>query len=263
MDWLEKARQAAARPPARARDSLFARVGDGGEPAEIGSVEPALAERLLAAGLPLHRSNEVWVVASPIDASLERIARWLHGEGICPHWRGEVLAVTDTSGREVGVIERGAVRALGIKTFAVHLIGFAPGDAVWAQQRSATKATDPGQWDTLMGGQIAAGESIATALERETMEEAGLVIGELHDLRRRDDMTIRRPLPEGYMVEEIAVFCALVPEGVEPVNRDGEVDRFECLEEEALVERLHLGAFTLEAALILGAELERRGRGPR
>jgi 8-oxo-dGTP pyrophosphatase MutT (NUDIX family) len=242
---------------------LFAQGDDGSEPAEIGSIEPELAERLLAAGLSVFRSNGDWAVAAPIDASLERIARWLNREGICPHWRGEALAVTDASGREVGVIERGAVRALGIKTFAVHLIGIAPGDAVWAQKRSATKATDPGQWDTLMGGQIAAGESIATALERETMEEAGLVIGELHDLRRRDDITIRRPLAEGYMVEEIAVFCALVPEGVEPVNRDGEVERFECLDEAALVERLRAGAFTLEAALILGAELERRTRGHR
>jgi len=44
-----------------------------------------------------------------------------------------------------------------------------------------------------------------------------------------------------------------------PVNRDGEVARFECLGTAALVERLRADAFTLEAALILAGALERAG----
>jgi hypothetical protein len=61
------------------------------------------------------------------------------------------------------------------------------------------------------------------------------------------------------MVERIEVFRGVVPDGVEPVNGDGEVERFERLGDAALVERLAAGEFTLEATLILGAELERRG----
>ena len=107
-----------------------------------------------------------------------------------------------------------------------------------------------------MGGQMAAGESIATTLERETAEEAGLAMSQLVGLTRGPDVAIRRPVAEGWMDERIAVFRAVMAEGASPSNRDGEVVRFDCLEEAVLRRRLATGDFTLEATLILGAELE-------
>jgi 8-oxo-dGTP pyrophosphatase MutT (NUDIX family) len=190
---------------------------------------------------------------------LPAVARWLHAEGIAPHWRDELLAVTDVDGRALGAIERGVVRILGLSTAAVHLVGSDAAGRTWVQLRAATKSTDPGLWDTLMGGQVAAGESIAETLARETLEEAGLAIADLHRLERGDPIVLRRPVREGYMVERIEVFRALVPAAVVPINRDGEVERFEYLDDAGLVERLAGGGFTLEATLILGAELERRG----
>jgi len=127
------------------------------------------------------------------------------------------------------------------------------------QKRAATKSTDPGLWDTTMGGQVAAGERVGTTLMRETMEEAGIDVAVLSDLVHATPIVVQRPVREGYMVERIEVFRAVVPEGIEPVNRDGEVERFERLDDAALVARLAGGEFTLEATLILGAELERRG----
>ena len=64
------------------------------------------------------------------------------------------------------------------------------------------------------------------------------------------------------MVEHIEVFEAVVPDGLVPVNRDGEVERFERLAPPALIERLQADRFTLEAALILAASLQRRGHLP-
>jgi len=60
------------------------------------------------------------------------------------------------------------------------------------------------------------------------------------------------------MVEHIEIFEAVVPHGFEPVNRDGEVDRFEALAPADLIARLQADAFTLEAALILVEALRRR-----
>jgi len=40
---------------------------------------------------------------------------------------------------------------------------------------------------------------------------------------------------------------------VEPVNQDGEVDAFFCMDEGELLARLARDEFTLEAALVLGA----------
>ena len=61
------------------------------------------------------------------------------------------------------------------------------------------------------------------------------------------------------MIEHIEVFEAVVPRGLEPVNRDGEVDRFEALMPAELIGRMQDDAFTLEAALILIEALRRRG----
>jgi len=240
-------------PPASARAEL--RLGAGGP--EIGSIEPALAARMVAAGLPLRRSGESWSVHGKGDASLAAIARWLEHEGISPRWRDELLPVVDAEGRTLAGVERSVVRVLGLRTFAVHLSGRARDGRFWVQQRAFDKATDPGRWDTLMGGQVAAGESIEATLARETWEEAGFALADLTALERGPDVSVRRPVGEGYMDERIAVFRAVLADGLTPTNRDGEVVRFECLGEAALRERLADGAFTLEATLILGAELER------
>jgi len=222
---------------------------------EIGSIEPALAERIAAAGLPLRRSGPAWTIESAADPSLAAIARWLLQQGIGLRRRDELLPVVDADGRTLAGVERGVVRVLGVRTFAVHLSGRSADGRFWVQQRALDKATDPGRWDTLMGGQMAAGESIEATLERETAEEAGLGLADLKGLTRGPDVTVRRPVAEGWMDERIAVFRAVLAAGVKPVNRDGEVLRFACLERAALRRRLAAGDFTLEATLILGAEL--------
>ncbi len=250
--WVERLRARAAAPPLRPRQPLYARRAG----AAIGSVEPALAQRLAGAGLPIAADRDGWCVGGALDPGLAAIARWLDGAGFGGRWRDERLAVTDAAGQALGSIERAAARPLGITTHAVHLVGRDPAGSVWVQQRALDKATDPGLWDTLMGGLISAGESIAQTLERETWEEAGLRIGQLRQIAPLGRITIRRPVREGYMVEHIHMFDALVPDGVHPANQDGEVQRFECLDRPQLLARLRADAFTLEAALILAEALQ-------
>jgi 8-oxo-dGTP pyrophosphatase MutT (NUDIX family) len=256
-EWLRRARGAADVMPLRPRRPLSLTVAPDRNEA-IGSIEPEIADRMVRAGLALAASAAGYLVAAPADASLAAIARWLREEGLAAPWRDELLAVSAADGQVLGSVERAVVRVLGLATEAVHLIGVASRDTTWVQLRASSKATDPGRWDTLMGGQVAAGESIAATLARETMEEAGLAVADLRNLARCPSITIRRPVAEGYMVERIEVFRALVPDQLVPSNRDGEVERFDRLDQGALVARLAADAFTLEATLILGAELERR-----
>ena len=253
-DWRAAAHAAADLPPAVPRATLWL---DGHA---VGSIEPALAARLAEAGLPLADTDDGlgWRIAGPADASLATIAHWLHEQGLSARWRDERLAVTSANGSALAAVERAVVRVLGITTRAVHLVGFAPDGRVWVQQRAFDKAVDPGLWDTLMGGQVSAGESIEETLERETQEEAGLAIAALVDLRHTDRITVRRPVAKGYVVEHIEVFEATVPAALAPINQDGEVERFECLAIAALLESLAAGAFTLEATLILDRSLARR-----
>ena len=59
----------------------------------------------------------------------------------------------------------------------------------------------------------------------------------------------------GYMVEGTDWYHCTVPDGVVPVNQDGEVAQFLLLTPSELVARLHRNEFTLEAALVLVAAL--------
>ena len=255
-DWRAAARAAADLPPAAPRAPPCGSASD-----VVGSIEPAIAARLADAGLPLAATGDGrgWRVAAPPDASLAAIARWLHEQGLSAPWRDERLAVDAVDGRTLGAVERAVVRVLGITTRAVHLVGFAPDGRVWVQQRAFDKAIDPGRWDTLMGGQVGAGESVEDTLERET-----------HGRGRPRD---RRPAsmsavptgspcagrsPRATSSSTSRSFEATVPDGVVPRNRDGEVERFECLAAAPLHEQLAGGAFTLEATLILDRSLARR-----
>ncbi|CAN5190112.1 NUDIX domain-containing protein [soil metagenome] len=244
--WIATQQACADRPPLQPRSRLFA------NPATcIGSVEPSLALRMQAAGLPVQPTDDACLINAPIGPSLEAIARWLDTHRLASRWRNELLAVTDEAGNTVAAIERAAVRPLGITTHAVHLIAMAPNGDVWVQQRALDKATDPGLWDTTMGGLVSAGESIVQTLARETWEEAGLHIEALLDVLPRGRFTVQRPVDNGYMVEHIHVFGATVPEGMLPLNQDDEVAAFERMPRGALQQRLLAGQFTLEAGLIL------------
>ncbi len=253
--WLAGLRQRADSPPLVPRTALT--IGD--PPARIGSVEPSLAQCMQDAGLPLRRSGPGWHILTTPDTSLMAIAQWLNARGIGGRWRAEMLAVIDEQGRAVGAIERAAVRPLGLTTFAVHLVAARADAKVWVQQRAANKATDPGQWDTTMGGQVGAGESAADALTRETWEEAGLHLAQMQGLREAGRITFRRPVTEGFLVEHIDVFDATLADAVVPANQDGEVQRFDCLAPGELLAWLREDRFTLEAATILVAWLQRRG----
>ncbi len=260
--WLDMLRLAVNAQPRRPRVPLLA----GGS--VIGSVDPELLAGLPMPSLPdgravlCARPSGGWQVQGEVTASLALLARALHGAGLAGAWRDELLAVTDTAGERLGAIERGAVRPLGLATQAVHLVGFGPEGGpernadfrVWVQQRAWDKASEPGLWDTLMGGMVAAEDSLAGALERETWEEAGLRLEQLHELRHGGAVDLRRPSGSGgmaYMVEHIDWYRCTVPSGVVPRNQDGEVLQFRLMDRRELFGKLERYEFTVEAACVL------------
>ena len=259
--WVAAARARAQRPPRVPRLPL--RVAG----QAVGSVEPGILDEIASKGLLDKRyklskdEREGWSLHAPGEATpaLDALAQALRAQGRCGPWRNEQLAVCDAQGRRIGTIERGAVRPLGLATQAVHLVARAPDGHMWVQLRAFDKPNNPGQWDTLMGGMVSAADTLPQALARETWEEAGLRVEALRGVAHGGHVRLAVPSEEahgcGYMVERIDWFHATVPEGVAPVNQDGEVERFELLAPQALLERLAQGAFTPEAALVLAAAL--------
>ena len=260
-DWVGVARAQAARGPQAARIPLFA----GAE--RVGSVDEAIwsdfrPQRLLDKRYQLSKEEfegaAAWVLrGDSASGALNALAAALRATGRCGPWRGEQIAVHGTQGQRVGTVERGAVRVLGVATQAVHLVGCAEDGRMWVQQRSLAKPSHPGRWDTLMGGMVSAADTLATALARETWEEAGLRIGALRAAVHGGHVDFDRPCDEGegagHMVERIDWFHATVPAGLVPENQDGEVERFELLPHAEVQARLAQGVFTPEAALVLAA----------
>jgi len=159
----------------------------------------------------------------------------------------------------LGVIERAAVRPLGLLTKAVHLNAWTPDGKLWVARRSLSKSTDPGMWDTLVGGLAGRGEDLELALVRECGEEAGL---DEPDLVRRTPLRtilrIHRRLPEGYQVEDVLTSTCILAPDVRPANRDGEVMEIATIDVATALHHVAEGEFTLEAALVLVEDIMRR-----
>jgi len=261
--WLTALRASGQRAPVRPRLPLLA--GD----AIIGSVEPDFLsqirlqpisdgrEKLLKTE---HAGGPAWRLLGEPTAALGALALALREAGLAHAWRDEQLAVTDGQGSRIASVERAVVRVLGIPTAAVHLIGQAEDGRFWVQQRAFDKSNDPGMWDTLMGGMISGADTLASALERETWEEAGLRLEDLRDVVRGGHIDIRRPCDDGhgagYVIERIDWYHCTVPDGQVPVNQDGEVEQFVLMDGGEMTARMHAGEFTSEAALIQAALLE-------
>jgi 8-oxo-dGTP pyrophosphatase MutT (NUDIX family) len=256
--WLAALQAEATQPPLRPRVPLWAGKS------VIGSLEPDFPNQIAGgsssrASLPLSKSEQHgitgWQLEGDVTESLARVALALRDAGLAGAWRNEQLAVTNEHGERLGTVERAAVRPLGITTWAVHLDAVTRDGRHWVQQRSLTKSNDPGLWDTLMGGMIAASDSLERALERETWEEAGLRLSQLQDLVHGGRVSTQRPSQDGagagYVVEHIDWYRGVLPDGVVPVNQDGEVSQFALLGPAELRGRLERREFTLEAGLVL------------
>jgi 8-oxo-dGTP pyrophosphatase MutT (NUDIX family) len=257
--WLLQAASTAQKPPEAPRLSFLI------DQHEVGSVTPDLADWLTRQVPGLVRdANALTLLARCQDdreASLHQIALALRAGGRAGAWRNELLAVLDDNDQRISRIERAAVRQLGIRTQAVHLMAFAPDGRLWLQQRAWDKATDPGRWDTLVGGLVSASEaSLHDALVRESMEEAGLDLTRLDTPIYRGTLRECRPIDtDGYMIEDMLVWELELPDHIAPRNLDGEVADFACLPWAQVQAMLADHQFTLEATLMIAVCAAQRG----
>lgn len=197
-----------------------------------------------------------------LNSVLEQAAQLLRQANCLRGWRDELLDVLDGD-EALGVIERAAVRPLGLLTKAVHLNAWTPDGRLWVARRALSKSTDPGMWDTLVGGLAGSREDLELALVRECGEEAGL---DEPDLQRRSPLRtilrIHRRLPEGYQVEDVLTSTCVLAADVRPANRDGEVMEIATIDAAAAVRQIAEGEFTLEAALVIIEDImQRRAAG--
>lgn len=264
--WLDAQRANANRLPLRPRQDLLLN----GQ--RIGSVEPDCFKLIVDEGNRLKTptfllelsADACWHITGQGTEALAYIAQAFRADNIGfvrEQWRDELLAVFNSENRRLAIVERGVARLLGIATRAVHLVGTTSSGQTWVQQRSLDKAIDPGLWDTTVGGLVPASDNLTSALVRETWEEAGIELALVQRLHAGGRVLVQHPNARdggiGYVVEQIDWFAGVIPDGITPVNQDGEVAQFALLAPLELKAQLESNVFTLDASLILSCALTR------
>lgn len=247
---------------ARRRDASrrlpFALREPGGPRRRVGSVARSLVDALAAQPGIEVAADAVTLVAP----RAERDALWaglnlaLRDAGLLAGWRGESVAVRAHAGGDVlAVVERAAARCFGLLTLAAHANGFVADargrpTSLWIAERAATKATDPGRLDNLIGGGVPHGQSPRETLLREGFEEAGLDSAEVALATPGRVIEIVRDVPEGLQHELLYAHDLALPAGRTLVNRDGEVAAFALHAIGAAIAVAASGAMTVDAELV-------------
>lgn len=193
------------------------------------------------------------------SAAIAEVARALRREGSLPAWRDERLAIARDFGQPaLFVIERGAARYFGLRTFAAHVNGIARRngqDAMWLARRSPAKAVDPGLLDNLVGGGIAAGFRVDETVVKEAWEEAGIAADLAARAQPAGALDCCKPMFDGLQRETLFVHDLILPPGFVPANQDGEAVEHRLV---GLDEAAHLLAttqgrdeMTLDASLVV------------
>lgn len=225
----------------------------------------ASATRAIA-GLPGVRIDDEAVHVSAgarqegsLTRRLARVAQTLRDAGCLRSWRDELLDVI-AEGQCLAVMERAAMRPLGLLTRAVRLNGWSADGRLWIARRADDKPTDPGMWDNLVGGLASAGESLDQSLLRESSEEAGLAAVDLcNRTPLRTVLRMHRRLPEGYQVEDVFLSDCVLEDAVTPCNQDGEVAEIRLVSCRQAWQMIEEGLFTYEAELSILDSLRRGG----
>jgi isopentenyl-diphosphate delta-isomerase type 1 len=87
----------------------------------------------------------------------------------------EIFQLVDENGKPTGSASRAECHGNpALIHLVVHLHVFDPRGKLFLQRRALTKDTNPGKWDTSVGGHVIAGEAVEHALLREAREELGI-----------------------------------------------------------------------------------------
>jgi len=223
-----RARLAAAfaTPPIRYRPLVV----DG---AALGWLDDARAARLASFRTVFRIGKDSIALAETLrdcdwrSAALADVTQALRDQGEFPAWRDELYAAAPTfDAPPAFLLERGAARWFGVRTWAVHvngIVGEGNASELWFARRSPHKGIDPGRLDNLVGGGITAGARVDETLLKEAWEEAGIPADVARRASPAGAVHVRRALPDGLQRETIFVHDLALSRHFVPINQDGEV----------------------------------------
>lgn len=166
--------------------------------------------------------------------ALEETLLKLKSEDVFPAlrgWRGECYVTrASSSGPELFKMERAGSVLFGVKSYGVHITGYvnhsSKGLCVWFQQRSKTKQTWPGMFDSFVGGGLTESYGVRETAIKEAGEEANVPEDLASNLKPVGVVSFLHESERGIQPDTEYVFDLELPEGFKPSNNDGEVEDF-------------------------------------
>lgn len=233
----------------------------------IGRVRHEAAEFLLAEKLAGKLPTGVGIAGGgfkSVSARLAAITDALAGRGMIARLRGELTPVLRKWGAgPCAEIDRAGLPGLGVPAFGVHVNGYVRnghGLFLWVGHRARDRQIAPGKLDHLVAGGIPMGYSAMETVIKEAEEEAGIDADLAARAKPVSTITYRLASPEGFRNDTLFVFDLEVPAGVVPVGMDGEVERFELLPVQRVIEILRdTDDFKFNVNLVLIDFLVRHG----
>jgi 8-oxo-dGTP pyrophosphatase MutT (NUDIX family) len=220
---------------------------------QVGWVPEAASAKLL--GLPLGCRREENTITLPWAESLPQLARGVAATGTFK-WRDEPFDVrAEFDGKILATIDRGALPWFGIRAEGVHVNGVVhrrDGLHLWIARRAANRLIDPGKLDHIFAGGIAAGMDAEGTLVKEAAEEAGFTPDIVDHAVYAGSLRYTTLRPEGLRRDRIHCYDLVLPEDIEPVATDGEVESFELWPIDYVIEVLRdSDGFKFNVSLVL------------
>ena len=214
----------------------------------VGLVRHDVARRLLGwrdlvhgdeSGLALLPEREDFAGRSRALAQL--VYRMVEAQ-LVPRRRGEEFpVVTRFSDPPLAAIDRGALVALGVGAYGVHVNGVVrlpSGLALWIGRRARDKEVAPGQLDNLVAGGQPIGLSPLENVVKEAHEEAGIAPDLACRARPCGALSYTMALPDGVRRDTLFVYDLELAEDFVPRNQDGEFEAFRRLPIEQVAQRV-------------------------
>ena len=237
---------------------------------QTGWIKSAFAEKLAAwpeifilneKSVRLANSIQGFKVRSEI---VDKVTHKLVQQGVIKVHLGEPYPVTaGDRNQAVMTLDRSAVPYFGLRSFGQHLNGFVrknDGIHLWIARRARDRYIAPGKLDNMVAGGLPWHISLEENLIKECAEEAGM-----------DEPLARQGMPTGtisYLAESDkgikpdTLYCYDIelPDDFTPVCTDGEVESFELMPVNKVMEIIHdTDEFKLNCNLVIIDFLTRHG----